>query len=105
MPIVEPASFNAFNFIPFQINPHYTEATLPNHGGESRDVRINEFVTVNQSTNVVCLPEGSLLRYENEQIFFIGKGPCKVFRYAQPIKTFKDGDDLSWLLDEGSQIS
>jgi dipeptidase E len=100
MPIVEPESFNALNLIPFQINPHYTEATIPNHGGESREMRIKEFITINQSTSVVGLPEGSLLRYENEQIFFVGKGICKVFRHAHPTKTFKDGDDLSWLLKE-----
>jgi dipeptidase E len=98
MPIVEPESFNGLNLIPFQINPHYTEATIPNHGGESREMRINEFITLNPSTYVVGLPEGSLLRYENEQLFFAGKGWCKIFKYGTDPKTIKDGDDLSWLL-------
>jgi dipeptidase E len=98
MPIVEPESFSGLNLIPFQINPHYTEATLPNHGGESREMRINEFITLNQSTYVVGLPEGSLLRNENEQLFFAGKGWGKIFKYGTEPQTIKDGDDLSWLL-------
>ncbi|MDH5474108.1 MAG: dipeptidase PepE, partial [Cyclobacteriaceae bacterium] len=35
MPISQPPTFEALHLIPFQINPHYTEHTLPNHGGES----------------------------------------------------------------------
>ena len=98
MPIVEPQSFNGLDLIPFQINPHYTEATIPNHGGESRDMRIQEFVTLNKSVKVVGLPEGSLLRKEGDQLFFIGKGICKIFSYDQSPQAFKDGDDLSFLL-------
>ena len=99
MPIVEPESFNGLNLIPFQLNPHYTEATIPNHGGESRDMRINEFTTVNQNISVAGLPEGSLLRLEKSQLFFSGKGSCKVFHYNKALQIFKDGDDLSYLLD------
>ena len=53
MPIVEPASFKGLDLIPFQINPHYTEATIPNHGGESRDMRIQEFIAINKQVRVV----------------------------------------------------
>jgi len=98
MPIVEPVSFNGLNLIPFQINPHYTEAILPNHGGESRNMRINEFLILNQQTTVVGLPEGSLLRKEGDQLFFVGKGACKVFNYGKEPQQFKDGDDISKLL-------
>ena len=98
MPIVELKSFEALNLIPIQINPHYTEATLPNHGGESRDMRIKEFLEVNRQMTVVGLPEGSLLRKERDQLFFIGKGNCKLFRYNESAGTYKDGDDLSFLL-------
>ena len=98
MPIVEPASFEGLNLIPFQINPHYTEATIPNHGGESRDMRIQEFITVNNNTTVIGIPEGSLLRQEGDQLFFVGKGSCKVFIHGKSPQLYKDGDDLSWLL-------
>jgi len=36
MPVVQPASLNALGLVPLQINPHYTEERLPNHGGETR---------------------------------------------------------------------
>lgn len=98
MPIVEPNSFEGLNLVPFQLNPHYTEATIPNHGGESRDMRIKEFVTVNQKINVIGLPEGSLLRKEGNQLFFVGKGTCKIFRHGTSPQLYKDGDDISWLL-------
>lgn len=98
MPIVEPASFDGLSLIPFQINPHYTEATIPNHGGESRNVRINEFLTINQKSTVAGLPEGSLLRKEGDQLFFVGKGTCKVFKHGKDPQLYKDGDDLSGLL-------
>ena len=98
MPIVEPENFNALNLIPFQINPHYTEATIPDHGGESRQMRIEEFITVNQDTKVVGLPEGSLLRIENEKMTYFGQGKCKLFAYGADQQTFHDGQDMSWLL-------
>lgn len=98
MPIVEPYSFEGLNLIPFQINPHYTESTIPNHGGESREMRINEFVAINKDTHVLGLPEGSLLRIEDGQMTFIGKGSCKLFYYEKSAQSFKDGDDLTWLL-------
>ena len=99
MPVVEPESFNGLGLVPFQINPHYTDVTIPNHGGESREMRIKEFIMLNQSTFVIGLPEGSLLRYESEQLFFSGKGPCKIFKYGVPVETFKDGDELTRFLD------
>lgn len=99
MPVVEPESFAGLNLIPFQINPHYTEATIPNHGGESREMRLQEFISVNKNTLVAGLPEGSLLRYEKGKLYFVGKGACKVFKYGTDARIYKDGDDLSWILN------
>jgi dipeptidase E len=98
MPIAEPDSFDGLGLVPFQINPHYTEATIPNHGGESRDMRIKEFTTIHQEKVVLGLPEGSLLRREGDQLFFVGKGICRLFMHEKEVQLFKDGDDLSWLL-------
>ncbi|NJN25379.1 MAG: dipeptidase PepE [Cyclobacteriaceae bacterium] len=98
MPIVEPRSFNGLNLIPFQINPHYTEATIPNHGGESREMRLKEFTMVNQDTHVACLPEGSFLRLEGQVLTFGGGGECKVFKHKKSPVLYAPGEDLSWLM-------
>ena len=84
--------------MPFQINPHYTEATIPNHGGESRMMRIAEFIALNREMYVAGLPEGSLLRIENDKMYFAGRESCKIFHFGMETRVFKDGDDLSWLL-------
>ena len=63
MPISEPPSFTALDLIPFQINPHYTEGKIPNHGGESRNMRIEEFLEINRDMIVVGLPEGMIILF------------------------------------------
>ncbi len=72
MPIVEPASFNALSLVPYQINAHYTELTLLNHGGESRKQRLFEYLAANPKQRVVCLPESSYLVVEDENHTYIG---------------------------------
>ena len=62
MPIVEPSRLDAMRLVPFQINPHYTDEVLPNHGGETRAQRIAEFTKVNPGVVVIGLREGSALR-------------------------------------------
>ncbi len=98
MPIVKPPSFDGIKLVPFQINPHYTESTIPNHGGESRDMRIKEFIALNKNTSVVALPEGSLLKQEKNELYFFGKGPCKIFINGKSPDQFYDGDNISNLL-------
>lgn len=61
MPIVEPPSFKALNFIPFQLNPHYIDGNPPGHNGETREQRISEFLKANPQQTVVGIPEGSAL--------------------------------------------
>lgn len=65
MPIIQPQNFEALSLTNFQINPHYTEKTVEGHGGESRDFRLLEFLTVHPNTRVVGLPEGNLLSFAN----------------------------------------
>lgn len=83
MPIIQPQSFNGLNLIPFQINPHYLDAHPSNHGGETRQQRIEEFLTVNRRTIVAGLREGCYLRCIGEEIFLHGKLNLRVFKYGQ----------------------
>jgi dipeptidase E len=81
MPIVEPRSFDALNLINFQINPHYTEDTLPKHGGESRLQRLTEYLAANKSESVACLPEATYLSVEDKKVTYVGKETGKVLTY------------------------
>ncbi len=80
MPIVHPGPFDALGLVPFQINPHYTEARIPNHGGESRDDRIAEYLVLNPRATVVGLREGSALRVEDGRVELLGPHPARIFR-------------------------
>ena len=53
MPILEPKDFHAFNLIPFQINPHYTDLNPPGHAGETREDRIMEWNTSPQILTIL----------------------------------------------------
>ncbi len=90
MPIVEPPSLKAMHLVPFQINPHYTEATIPGHGGESRDQRIAEYLALNPAMTVVGLYEGSLLHVHDGHLTLRGKD-MKVFRSGSETGTIPDG--------------
>lgn len=98
MPIVNPMTFDTFNLVPFQINPHYLDDNPANHGGETREQRIEEFITENKDTYVVGLREGTMFRYEEEQLKLIGKRPARIFKHGEKPKELKEGDDFSFLL-------
>lgn len=104
MPIIQPESFTAFDFLPFQINPHYVNQTLENHNGETRDQRLEEFVTLNPSIPVVGLPEGTALLLNNAELKFIGikEGvlfQCKSNGLPQK-RSIAKNEDLSLLLNQ-----
>jgi dipeptidase E len=83
MPIVQPASFDALDLVPFQINPHYVDP-LPDskHMGETREARIREFHEEND-TPVVGLREGAILRVDGESVLLKGVAGARVFRRGQ----------------------
>lgn len=99
MPIVEPATFTAAGLVPFQINPHYTDAHPDGHAGETREQRLLEYVEANPCMTVAGLREGCVLRVENGRIELIGERPMRIFRKGQAPYEVRPGDDLNFLLD------
>jgi dipeptidase E len=98
MPVTEPDSFSAFNFVPFQINPHYLDANPAGHAGETREQRINEFIEMNPGIFVVGLREGTMLQSESGILKLIGPRKARLFiKGAIPVEA-GNGDDLSFLL-------
>lgn len=98
MPIVEPPSLAALGLVPFQLNPHYTDQTLPHHGGESRADRIMEFLAMNPGRRVVGLREGSLLRLEGRTLSLLGPHPLKLFESGGAPREIEPGESLEFLL-------
>jgi dipeptidase E len=80
MPIVQPPSFDSLALISFQINAHYLDPD-PNstHMGETREVRINQFLEENE-TPVVGLREGCMVRVERGFHLLKGKTNARIFR-------------------------
>lgn len=98
MPVVEPDSFEAFGFVPFQINPHYIDANPEGHAGETREQRIEEFIEVNPGVIVAGLREGTMLILENGIISLVGPRKVRIFRKGSTPLELGPGDDFSLLL-------
>ena len=80
MPIVQPPSFVALGLVPFQINAHYLDPDPKStHMGETREVRINQFLEENE-TPVVGLREGCMIRVERGVHLLKGTTTARIFR-------------------------
>lgn len=83
MPIVYPASFDCMGLVPFNINPHYLD---PNpdlkHNGETRETRIMEFLTQNNTT-VIGLREGNWIRRAGEKLTVEGTELTRIFEHGK----------------------
>lgn len=98
MPVVEPDSFEAFNLIPFQINPHYLDANPDGHAGETREQRITEFIEVNPEIFVTGLREGTMLILDEDKLNLRGSRSARIFRKGDIPYEVAPGDDLNFLL-------
>jgi len=102
MPVVEPDSFEAFNLVPFQINPHYIDVNPEGFAGETREQRIREFIEINHDVYVTGLREGTMLLIEDGKIRLIGPRSVRIFiKGAEPFEADND-DDLSFLLNKNT---
>jgi dipeptidase E len=97
MPVVQPLSFEALNFVPFQINPHYHELKFEGQGGETRRERLEEFVMINRHRKVVGLPEGMLLHRQGATLTLKGNGVARLYQYGNDVADLVTGD-VSFLL-------
>jgi dipeptidase E len=97
MPVAEPASFRAFNLVPFQINPHYLNANPAGHAGETREQRIEEFIEINPEVWVAGLREGTMLLIEEDKLRLIGPRKARIFKKGQLPLELGDNDDFSFL--------
>jgi dipeptidase E len=98
MPVVQPPSFAALNLVPFQINPHYTDQVIANHGGETRAERIAEFLALNPMVRVVGLREGTWLRVDDGDLTLEGPHPLRLFEAGAEPREVPPGADLRFLL-------
>lgn len=85
MPVVQPPSFNALNIAPFQMNPHFISGKPVGHNGESREERLNEFLSINAGEELLALYEGSALYIENQQGRILGEKEGLWFRAPNQI--------------------
>jgi len=97
MPIVAPAGFHALNLVPFQINPHYLDENPEGHAGETREMRIEEFLEVNPGMFVAGLREGTMLHVDGDRIRLLGPRPVRIFKKDMVPRELPPGADLSFL--------
>jgi len=98
MPIIEPASFDCLNVIPFQINPHYLDAHPDGHGGETREQRINEFTAINPDMYVAGLREACYFIVKGDHLQHFGERGLRIFKDGKDAWEKQSGDDLQFLM-------
>jgi dipeptidase E len=98
MPIVEPPSFEALDFVPFQINPHFLDADpASTHMGETRETRIREFHE-EHAEPVLGLREGAWLFRDGDRLALCGDTGARLFRRGMEPLECTTGADLGFLL-------
>lgn len=98
MPIIYPPSFDSLGFVKFNLNPHYLDPdTNSTHMGETRETRINEFHTINE-TPVLGLREGSWLQVEGNKVVLKGSLNARLFQKDKPAIELPPETDFSYLM-------
>ncbi len=94
MPIVYPSSFDCMALVPFNINAHYLDPQPDlKHNGETRETRIQEFLTQNE-TKVVGLREGNWIRRVGDQITVEGSELTRIFEHGKTPYEVAPGTNL-----------
>jgi len=97
MPIVEPLSFSCMELVPFNINPHYMDPHPElRHNGETRETRILEFLTQNDTT-VIGLREGNWIRRIDDKITTEGQKLTRIFIKNREPFELEPGASLDFL--------
>jgi len=99
MPITQPLDFNVLGVVPFQINPHYLDANPEGHAGETREMRIEEFIEANPNIFVVGLREGTMLQLEEGNLYLIGPRNARIFKLGQAPREVEPGSNINFLID------
>lgn len=95
MPIVYPSSFDCMGLVPFNLNPHYLDP-IPElkHNGETRETRIQEFLTQNDIP-VIGLREGNWIRRVADLITVEGTELTRIFEPGKEPYEITAGSKLS----------
>ncbi|MDH6354110.1 dipeptidase E [Dysgonomonas sp. PH5-45] len=98
MPIIDPKGFDTIGLVPFQINPHYLDVNPANHGGETREDRIMEFITEDPNAYVVGLRESTMLHVDGNTLKLIGSRPVRIFKFGEETRELTSADDFNFLM-------
>jgi dipeptidase E len=94
MPIVYPRSFDCMGLVPFNINAHYLDPHPElKHNGETRETRILEFLSQND-TKVVGLREGNWVRRIGNKITVQGSELTRIFEKGKEPYEIEAGTEL-----------
>lgn len=94
MPIVYPPSFDCMALVPFNLNPHYLDPTPGlKHNGETRETRIKEFLTQN-NTKVIGLREGNWIRRIGDKITTEGSEQTRLFERGKEPYEIPPGTEI-----------
>lgn len=97
MPIIE-TNFKGLDVIPFQINPHYLDVSPSGHGGETREMRIEEFMELNPDLYIVGLREATIIHIEGDEMKLLGERKARIFKKGIEPYELDNTADFSFLL-------